>query len=147
MTAAGFKAPYPDLDLGAILTPAGEEAAARAGELCGDEAVGAFTAGDADALVKADPASTAPFADRLEESSPGARPSEVPVFLYHGGADELIPALVSKLALDRYCDNGTTALRKTHAGEGHASVVAKAAPDIIGYLSDRLAGKPAPSSC
>lgn len=147
MTAAGFKAAYPDLDLAAILTPAGEEAATRVAELCADEAVRSFTARDAGALVKADPAATAPFADRLEENSPGARRSKVPVFIYHGDADVLIPAVVSKLVLDRYCANGTTATRKTYAGESHGSVVAKAAPDVTRYLSDRLSGKPAPSSC
>ena len=147
MTAAGFKASYPDVDLGAILTPAGIAGVTAAGEQCGSETVAAFAGKDAATFIKVDPSKLEPFASILEENSPGARPSPVPVLLYHGEADNLVPAALSKIVLDRYCSNGTTVSRKTYPGKGHSDVVAAARPDVTNFLADRLAGKPAPSSC
>ncbi len=147
MTAAGFQASYPDVDLSAIFTPAGIEGITAAGEQCGSETIAAFAGKDASTFVVAAPGKLEPFASILEENSPGARPSPVPVFLYHGEADNLVPAALSKIVLDRYCRNGTTVSRKTYPGKGHTDVVATARPDITSFLADRLAGKPAPSSC
>lgn len=147
MTAAGFRASYPDVDLSAVFTPAGLDGVTAAGEQCGSETIAAFAGKDAATFVSSDPSKLEPFASILEENSPGARPSPVPVFLYHGESDNLVPATLSKIVLDRYCRNGTTVSRKTYPGKGHTDVVATARPDITSFLADRLAGKPAPSSC
>lgn len=147
MAAAGFHAAYPDLDLARIFTPAGIEAVQRAGEQCGSETVDAYRGADPDRYLKADPGTVEPFATLLEQNSPGVRRASVPVFLYHGEADEQIPVVASQLVLDRYCRNGTTAWRKTWPGASHGGVVPLALPDIERFLADRLAGKPAPSSC
>ncbi len=147
MTAAGFKASYPEVDLGAILTPAGIAGVTAAGEQCGSETVAAFAGKDAATFIRADPSTLEPYASILEENSPGARPSPVPVFLYHGEADNLVPAALSKIVFDRYCRNGTTVSRKTYPGKGHTDVVTTARADVTSFLADRLAGKPAPSSC
>jgi len=147
MAGAGFQAAYPDLDLSAIFTPAGVEAAAAAAEQCGSETIAAYEGQDPAQYLLADPGTTEPFASRLEENSPGVRPSAVPIFLYHGEADEQIPVAASQLVLDRYCANGTTAYRRTWPGADHGGVVPLALPDIVAYLDARLAGEPAPTSC
>ncbi len=147
MAGAGLQAAYPDLDLGTVFTPEGLAAVEQAAGECGGETVDAFAGQDPDLFLKADPGATEPFASILEENSPGVRSTTVPIFLYHGEDDEQIPVIASQLVLDRYCANGTTAYRQTWPGADHSGVVPLALPDIEQYLSDRLAGEPAPTSC
>jgi hypothetical protein len=147
MAAAGFDAAYPELESTGVFTEAGVEAATAAGEGCAGDTIEALRGKDPSAYVKADPGTTEPYASLLEENSPGFRPGSVPVFLYHGEADEQIPPIASQLVLDRYCKNGTTATRKTYPGADHGGAFDVARPDVIQYLDDRLAGKPAPTSC
>ncbi|HEX9258947.1 MAG TPA: alpha/beta fold hydrolase, partial [Acidimicrobiales bacterium] len=147
MASAGFHAAYPEIDLTTVLAPAGVQATELAGTQCASDTVKAFAGKDASAYIKADPGSTEPFATILEENSPGVRKAAVPVFIYHGEADEQIPVVASKLVLDRYCANGSTALRKTYPDKTHVSVIPAAQAEITQYLLDRLAGKPAPTSC
>jgi hypothetical protein len=147
MAAAGFKAGYPDLDLATVLTPEGIAAVERISGQCVSEIVGGLVGADPKRLVRADPGTTEPISGLLEVNSPGARASSVPAFIFHGEADNLIPVATSKRTLDRYCANGTTALRKTYAGKDHDSVVAAARADVTVYFADRLAGRPAASSC
>jgi len=147
MASAGFEAAYSEIDLSQVLTPAGLEAAAAAAEQCGGETVEAYQGKDPNLYLNADPATVEPYGSLLEENSPGVRATSVPIFMYHGEADEQIPVIASQLVLDRYCKNGTTALRKTYPGATHGSVVPLALPEIQQYLADRLAGAPAPSSC
>lgn len=147
MAAAGFHAAYPELDESTVFTPAGIAAVEKAGESCSGDIVAEYRGKDPNLYLKADPGTTEPFASILEENSPGVRATKVPIFMYQGEADEQIPVVASKLVLDRYCKNGTTAYRKTYPGATHTSVIPLALGEIESYLADRLAGKPAPSSC
>ena len=83
----------------------------------------------------------------LTENSPTFLKSDIPIFMYHGEADELIPVALSKIVLDKYCKLGTNVSPKTYPGGTHTSVIAMAIPDIQQYLADRLAGTPAPNNC
>lgn len=147
MAAAGFHAAYPDLDESTIFTPEGIAAVEKAGDSCSSEIVSEYRGKDPNLYMKADPGTTEPFASILEENSPGVRATKVPIFMYQGEADEQIPVVASKLVLDRYCKNGTTAYRKTYPGATHTSVIPLALPEIESYIADRLAGRPAPTSC
>ena len=77
----------------------------------------------------------------------GDRPTPVPIFLYHGGADDLVPPQLSAELLARYCELGVTASRTVYPDTDHVSVIAAAYADVGAYLQARLAGEPAPSSC
>ena len=147
MAAAGFKAAYPELDLSTIFTPVGLAAVEQASDQSGTETIEAYRGHDPNQYLKADPGSTEPFASLLEENSPGVRSTTVPIFMYHGEADEQVPVIASELVLERYCANGTTAYRRTWAGADHVGVVSLALPEIERYLDARIAGTPAPTSC
>jgi pimeloyl-ACP methyl ester carboxylesterase len=147
MAAAGFHAAYPELDESAIFTPDGIAAVEKAADSCSSEIVNGYRGKDPNLYMKADPGTTEPFASVLEENSPGVRATKVPVFMYHGEADEQIPVIASKLVLDRYCRNGTTAYRTTYPGATHTGVIPLALAEIESYIADRVAGKPAPTSC
>jgi pimeloyl-ACP methyl ester carboxylesterase len=146
MAAAGLKAAYPEIDISKLFTPAGLEGVQLASTSC-FEANEKYKTVAGDTLFTADPGATEPFATLLTENSPTFRKSDVPIFMYHGEADELIPVSLSKIVLDKYCKLGTTVSRKTYPGGTHTSVIPLAMADVQQYLSDRLAGKPAPNDC
>ena len=148
MSAAGFKSSYPDLDLSTVLTPAGLDATTSASEAC-YETVAALRGKPADDYIKADPASTEPFATYLEDNTPGNIPTSVPIFVYQGDKDEQIPVVGSLLLLNRTCRvGGFTMVRKTYPEGTHTSVIAMAMPEIKSFMTDRLAGAPVtPTPC
>lgn len=146
MIGAGFQAVYPELDLGAVFTPEGLAGVEEAKTSCVD-IVAKYAAEDPSRYVKADPTAAPGWAEVLQENSPGATKTSVPVFVYHGEADELIPVAISRQLLQRYCAVGTTASLKTYPGGTHAGVVPMAFGDITTFAADRFAGTPAPSSC
>ena len=146
MTSAGLKAAYPDIDLRTVLTPAGVAATEQAGRDCGETVRTSVGKNPADYFL-ADPATTEPMANLLDENSPGNIATDVPIFLYHGDNDEQIPVIASLDYFKRACrTGGTTILRTTYPGQTHAGVIFAAAGDILTYVEDRLAGKPAPST-
>ena len=71
----------------------------------------------------------------------------VPIFLYQGDADEIIPVGVSETLLHEYCALGVAVSRKTYPGANHTSAVTAAVADILAFANDRLAGKPPPVGC
>ncbi len=143
MAGAGFQAAYPDIDLSQVLTPEGIAMVKTASETCG-EVHDMVRGKDPTLYISKDPASVEPFATYLEENTPGNKATSVPIFVYHGEADEQIPVLGSKLYLDRACaTGGYTLLRKTYPDKGHVEVIEAAKADILAWITARLAGTPA----
>ncbi len=146
MAGAGFKAAYPNLDESQVYTPVGLQAVDFASKNC-FETVAQFQGKPPEDYIKADPASVEPFATYLEDNTPGNLATTVPIFIYHGDKDEQIPVVGSLLMFNRACKTGGfTIERQTYPDQTHVSVIAKAMTDILAYLADRLAGKPAPST-
>ncbi len=145
MVADGFHAAYPDVDLHAVLTDKALSLLPVVEHGCGithDELHVPY-----DQLVKADPATTEPFASLLQQNDPGHVRSDSPLFIVHGGADELIPPVTSQLLFNRLCSLGQVVTRTVYDGQTHAGVVPVAFEDIKQWIDDRFAGKPAPSGC
>jgi pimeloyl-ACP methyl ester carboxylesterase len=148
MTAVGFSAAYPELELADILSPEGVELAERIRDACNDRIFsGEFSAVPAERIERSDAASWDAWNARFDENTPGNRFTTVPMFVFHGEADELIPVEVSARMTERYCARGATVQRTTYPGASHVTVLVDAQRDIDGWLTARLAGEPAPSSC
>ncbi len=147
MAASGFAAAYPDLPLDALVTPEVIAAIADIRPLCVGEIVARFLGPDAASVLVADPAAVEPWASRLEANSPGNRPADSPVLVFHGGADEQIPPTISEAMLARYCRYERPVERRVYEGEGHVGVLAAARDDALDWIDDRLANKDAPTSC
>ena len=147
MATVGFHAAYPDLDYAALLNQRGKQAVAAIDDECAN-AIAAKYAGThfSDFTVVA-PDQAPGWRDAYLANDAGQHATPVPIFLYQGDADEIIPVTVSKTLLDKYCALGVTASRKTYPGANHTSVITAALADILGFANDRLAGLPAPSSC
>jgi pimeloyl-ACP methyl ester carboxylesterase len=148
LSAVGFAAAYPELDLRNVLTPDGLALAAKARTAC-VEAIAVEAAGQPVAhWFRKGTAVDATFADLLERNSPGRQPTAVPVLVVHGQADELVPVETSAALVRRMCASGDTAVhRVVYPGADHASVVISSLGDVVAWLHARLAGAPVATDC
>lgn len=89
-----------------------------------------------------DPAWQQAFAEnRVSSMTPG-----VPVFLAQGLSDPLILPKYTAGLVRRYCAAGTAVTTDWMPGVSHDGSV-QSGPAAIAWLADRVAGRPAPSSC
>jgi pimeloyl-ACP methyl ester carboxylesterase len=148
MVVVGFRAGYPELAADDhLLTDAGRQALARVDGQCLGETLTTFRDEDPAPLLAGLPIDQPRWQEALAANRAGDRPTTVPIFIYHGGADDLVPPQLSAALLARYCALGVTASRTVYPDTDHVSVIAAAYSDIDAYLRSRLAGEPAPSSC
>jgi pimeloyl-ACP methyl ester carboxylesterase len=146
MAAAGFKAAFPDLDLSTVFTAKGVAAVDQAAQGC-TEILAAVSGKNPGDYVRADIGKAPGFADHLLAETPGTIPTTVPIFMYHGDADEIVPVAASLAVLQRMCAaGGFTVERKTYPGGTHVGVIPLALGDIKAWLTGRLAGDPPPAT-
>ncbi len=144
MATAGFEAAYPDLK--PPLTAVGEAAVAKAATTC-EEPLAEYASTPVSDIFTTDPAASAAFEVRLTENTPGSHATPVPIFIYHGDADTTVPVAASLRYFERACrTGGYTIERKTYPGANHISVILAALGDIESFMSDRIAGKPVPTT-
>jgi pimeloyl-ACP methyl ester carboxylesterase len=147
MAAAGFKAAYPQLSYDSIFNDAGKQAVDSIAEACSDQILKDFAGKHASEYEIASPEDAAGWKEAFAANEPGQMKTPVPVFIYQGEKDQIIPVAVSAQLLAKYCALGVTAERKTYPNTDHTSVIPAALGDILTFANDRLAGLPAPSSC
>lgn len=146
MTVAGFHAAYPALDLGSVLSERGAAALPTVEDGCVGEVLAAFGTADPAQLFTPD----GPDADwqaALETNVAGRQPTDVPVYLFHGDADAVVPAAWSADYQARACDAGANVTRVVYPGRDHGSVLFAALGPAFDWLSARLDGQPAGPGC
>jgi pimeloyl-ACP methyl ester carboxylesterase len=147
MALVGFHAAYPNLSYDAVLNAAGMDAVATIDTECTNAINRDFGGTKLADYTTIDPATAPGWSDAYAANEAGQVTTSVPIFMYQGDADEVVPVAVSAAALQKYCALGVTVSRKTYPGADHTSVIPAALVDILGFVNDRLAGVPAPSSC
>lgn len=134
--AWGFAATY-GLDIGEVMTPAAIESVANRAACSPDPTIppiGSFTA--AEAFVAA-PWDVPTWSPRIEENTPG-RTRSVPVFVFAGGQDQVVPLPAIEAYVERACATGTPITLFVHPTGGHAGVTSG---DLIdSWVDDRRAG-------
>jgi len=141
---AGLLAAYPDLDPDAALPPADQGLLAEVAETCVAEALQlAASLPPGRPSATADPA----WAAAYDASSPGRADPEVPVLIVHGDVDEVVPASLSAVIADGYCELGVAVQRTVYPGADHVAVLTSSLGEVQGWIDARLAGDPPPSSC
>ena len=147
MIAAGINAANPEAELGDILTDDAVDLLDVVDNECTGGVLNAFAGKPVDEVIAADPASIPEWERAIEAIDPGQIKTDVPLFVFHGSDDELVPARGSELLLQRLCGLGQTIERKEYPGQSHGGVVVAALGDLMAWLEGRLAGDPAPTSC
>jgi hypothetical protein len=84
---------------------------------------------------------------RFAENKLGTIAPNVPVYLYHGTADQVIPYAVGTALRDDYCARGAVVTWKEYPGVEHITGQIIGFQDAQTWLAARLAGSPPTSSC
>jgi len=147
MGVEGFHAAYPDADPAAVLSPDAEAKAEAAATQCGSEVLDAFQGISGAAVLAHDPLSIPSIETLLHQNSAGNRPAGAPLLVVQGSADTTIPKVLTDSFTAKACAAGDTVDYRVYEGATHGTVIVAAQDDLIGWLKDRVAGKPAPTTC
>jgi alpha-beta hydrolase superfamily lysophospholipase len=143
----GLRAAYgARVDTG-VLTAAARADLPQVANECAERTIARWRGRPVAAVFAHDPLSVTSLVKLLDEISPGASDPKVPILLAQGGRDEQIPVNVSARLKARYCRVGATVSRRVYAGSNHEAVIEAAEHDALAWISDRIAGRAAPSSC
>ncbi len=150
MATAAFDDAYEEADITDVLTPLGVDLLEELDNGCTEYFFDVINAYDVDELVAVDnPLAVPPWDDIARENDVNQRAVTAPLFIVHGGADELIPAVSSSLLRSQLCafpDQGPT-IRTEYPGASHAGVATASSNDVYEWLGARFAGEEAPDSC
>ena len=147
MIAAGINAAVPEAELDAILTDEAIDLLEVVESACAAAVLSAFS-GEAPAeVVVTDPISVPEWERAIAATDPGHIKADVPILIFHGSDDTLVPARGSEILFERLCGLGQVVERKLYPGQDHGGVVLAALGDLMTWLDARLAGEPAVSGC
>jgi len=146
--ALGLATAYPDLPFESILTEEGRAAVAAIQTQCVAETTSRYAFRTvASYTTEPDPAGLPEWQAVLEINHLGRNAPAVPVLLYHGTADELVPfGQAAELRAD-YCERDVTLTWRPLPLASHVNGAGVGAPIAVSWLSDRFADRPAPDSC
>jgi pimeloyl-ACP methyl ester carboxylesterase len=147
MAVQGFHAAYPDADPASVLSPEAEAKSDIALTQCAGAVMDAFQGMSGAAVMAHDPLSIPSVKALLHENSAGNRPAGAPLLIVQGTADTTIPQALTDTFDKKACAEGDTVDYRTYAGANHGSVIIAAQDDVVAWLKDRVAGKPAPTTC
>ncbi|MFG1925012.1 lipase family protein [Cryptosporangium sp. NPDC048952] len=145
LAALGLDAAYPELNLPAYLNERGRTLYETQQDACIDQVFGYAFQHIAD-YTTTNPLTTPAWQSRLTENKLGSTPPRAPVYLFHGGSDEIIPLAQAQTLRRQYCAAGVTVRWATFVGE-HVSTLIASVPDVLTFLGDRFAGRAATSNC
>jgi acetyl esterase/lipase len=94
-----------------------------------------------------DPLKTPPWPALLTRNTPGHAATPAPVLIAQGTADELVAPAATRALAERLCRLGDTVELRTWWDVGHFDIPKVAADDVAAWIGDRLAGRPARSTC
>lgn len=143
----GFSAAYPDLHLDRLLTPAGRRALRVVRTQCSPDALPTGSAFPPPSRAfRTDPLSYPPLVEKLAANGLGSRAPDMPVLIYHGSTDEILPFAQAHALYERYCDMGVRTVLVGPPGE-HFEGLFAFAPLAVDFLAARFAGNPPRSTC
>jgi alpha-beta hydrolase superfamily lysophospholipase len=147
MAAEGIRAGFPHADVDAVLTP---EAATALRELDGIACLYTTVAGFRDlrlTALRADPESVPSVRAALRRSTAARARTRIPLAVYQGGQDELVPSATTDDFVARACALGDRVTARVFPGADHGTVLDAAAPELLQWLDDRVAGAPLVGTC
>jgi pimeloyl-ACP methyl ester carboxylesterase len=148
MIIAGFAEAYPEADPGLVLTPSGEAELPRVDKGCVRDVIEHFAGTPNAELLRPGLAGVEPWADLAAANDPGRLVTDSPVLIVHSAADDIVPATLSQLLVQRMCSEGQVVERRVYdKGQGHVDAVPDAVTDAFDWLRQRAAGDEPVSTC
>jgi alpha-beta hydrolase superfamily lysophospholipase len=127
-----------------VLTPAGRKAVDRVRSTCLEE-----LAKDPEqvAVRLGDLLTTPPWPALLARNTPGHAATPAPILLAQGADDDRVTPAATRALVRRLCRLGDTVELRTWRDTGHFDIPKVAAADVLAWTGDRLAGRPARTTC
>jgi alpha-beta hydrolase superfamily lysophospholipase len=147
MIVRAWSTAYPDLDPGSVLTPMAIQSMGILEQDCVGAVLLAYILYPAPDYIKPNATTTPPLPELIDENTPGGARTPVPILVFQGESDPLIRPQFTQAFVRRLCSAGDTVSLNMYPGKGHLSVIAPSMPDTLAWMADRLAQKPAASSC
>lgn len=94
-----------------------------------------------------DPLQVASWADIVTEQTPPPLPASMPVLLAQGTADDVVLAWPNALLQEQWCAAGSSLDALWMGGVNHMKAAITAGPQVVTWIADRFAGRPAPRAC
>lgn len=138
---------YPDLSLDSVLTGAGKLQIGVLNKTCISGALLSYMLLPAPKYIKAEGIKQASWPKLLAQNTPGDVKLSAPILVFQGETDPLILPAYTQTFVQHLCTAGNVVALNLYPGKGHNDVVDPSMPDTITWMADRLAGKPAPSTC
>lgn len=147
LATEGLDRAYPAAGIYGLLNAAGRAAFATLAPECVGAAVSGFALKTLDSYTTAPDAVDSPtLAPVLAANDLGSRPIPVPLYDYHGLADEIVPESVDMNMVADYCSLGVSVTQVLLPAE-HISADTAGGSGAIAWLASRFAGVPAVSTC
>jgi acetyl esterase/lipase len=93
------------------------------------------------------PADIEPWRSLLQKNSAGVLPSEIPLFLAQGTADQIIDPNVTRAYMNKLCNAGSKVQMMILPDIGHGRAAQASTMAAVSWLADRFAGGAAPDDC
>ncbi|WP_211259819.1 lipase family protein [Streptomyces violens] len=143
----GLDAAHPELDLNGYLNDVGRQLLQDNKD---DSLIGlvtGFALKNLADITTTNPLEAADWQDRFAHSRLGATAPSVPVLLYHGELDEIIPYGLGTALRDRYCAHGVPVQWQSFPATDHITGVLLAAAPATDWLATRFHGRPPLTTC
>ncbi len=135
LVAEGLRAIDPSLRLSDVFTSRGLTLAKRLETECSSEV---NTAAARDTIRLKTPVPE-PWLTALDANQPGQVRILAPVLIVHGADDDLVPVATSAALQKALQRAGTSVERTVYPGAGHADVALTSLPDVLNWITKRLA--------
>ncbi len=146
MGIVGFHAAYPDAQPASIFSSATVGDLGYVDKKCADDVMEHFATSPGD-VIKQSPADVAPFPTLMAQNTPGTVTIQSPVFVAQGDKDRTIYKAFTDTFVQRACAHGDQIEYRTYDGTDHYTVRDASRTDLMTWMSDRFAGRPATSTC
>jgi hypothetical protein len=139
---------YPEAGIQKLLNDKGRQAMEDSRNKCLTDLLTGFPFKKlADYSTVPDPLAVPSVAAMLKKNTMGSAAPAAPVFNYHANTDEIVPVGQADALVKAWCSKGATVQTVRDAIGEHAIEALVRNGDVLTYLSDRFAGKQAPTTC
>ncbi len=151
-TVAMWSRVYPQLRLDQLVTRPARPVVEQIAKICIIADRGPIAAAIVSQALKISylrrlPWETEPWTGLIAKNSPGHERIRAPIIVTQGEADKLVRPPITHAFVKRLCSQGETISYRTYPGVDHIHAGPETARDVARWISDRFAGRPAPTDC
>jgi hypothetical protein len=144
-----WRAIDPSLPIDGIVTKAGQDNYERLADECITlAALEGLARNDlGQSFFAIDPVEAPGWSEVIADQTPPPMPSDMPVFIAQGTADEVVLAWPNALLQEEWCAAGSSLSMLWMGNVGHVPAAINAGPQAITWIADRFADRPVARTC